>query len=304
MNVDDLRLTFPPKRARPPSRNDWPCRDHKKLVWHPDCGSDLAEFTRDLAPGRAGILTDIHLTEQAERHNAVGVGGIVVYIQDIDFLPNPRLGPGGRLTAQADDAAQRGERLFTKPFPHDPGLSCAACHIPSAAFVDHQQRDVGSGGLFKTPTLLNANSNAPYFHDGRYDNYDQVVAHFDRVFGLDLGSQDRSDLVAYMTAVGDGLQPYEPDGVIPRLTEITDFASVLSTAIPAHDTEVITLAVDTVGSELCELTERFPAPKNTSVSGGWDERRLARAALKGLVLCLRRIGLAGSVGHFDEAATE
>jgi hypothetical protein len=100
------------------------------------------------------------------------------------------------------------------------------------------------------------------------------------------------------------LQPYEPDGIIPRLTEITDFASVLSTAIPAHDTDVITLAVDTVGDELRELTERFPPPKNTSVSGGWDERRLARAALKGLVLSLRRIGLAGSVGHFDEAMTE
>src|ERR1700739_1919021 len=26
------------------------------LVWHPDGGSDLAEFARDLAPGRAGIL--------------------------------------------------------------------------------------------------------------------------------------------------------------------------------------------------------------------------------------------------------
>src|SRR5580704_17935200 len=51
-------------------------RDHKKLVWHPDCGPDLAEFTRDLAPGRAGILTDIHLAEQAERHDAVGVSGM------------------------------------------------------------------------------------------------------------------------------------------------------------------------------------------------------------------------------------
>jgi cytochrome c peroxidase len=35
-------------------------------------------------------------------------------------------------------------------------MSCAGCHIPSAAFVDHQQHDVGSGGLFKTPTLRNA----------------------------------------------------------------------------------------------------------------------------------------------------
>jgi hypothetical protein len=50
-------------------------REHK-LVWHPDCGPDLAEFTRDLARGRAGILTDVHLTEQAKRHNAVGVSGM------------------------------------------------------------------------------------------------------------------------------------------------------------------------------------------------------------------------------------
>src|SRR6516165_716746 len=53
-----------------------PSFSDKKLVWHPGCGSDLAEFTRDLAPGRAGILTDVHLTKQAKRHNAVGVSGM------------------------------------------------------------------------------------------------------------------------------------------------------------------------------------------------------------------------------------
>ena len=119
------------------------------------------------------------------------VDAIVAYIQDIDFLPNPSLGPGGRLTGQINEAERRGEALFTKPFPHDPGLSCAGCHVPSAAFVDHQQHDVGSGGLFKTPTLRNADFNAPYFHDGRFDSYDQVVAHFDRVFDLGLSAQDR-----------------------------------------------------------------------------------------------------------------
>src|SRR5271167_3430754 len=50
--------------------------DHRKLVWYPDCGPDLAEFTRDLAPGRAGILSDVHFTEEAKCHNAVGVGGM------------------------------------------------------------------------------------------------------------------------------------------------------------------------------------------------------------------------------------
>src|SRR6201991_4027858 len=51
---------------------------------------------------------------------------IVAYIQDIDFLSNPSLGPGGRLASNVGDAARRGEALFVKPFPHDPALSCAA----------------------------------------------------------------------------------------------------------------------------------------------------------------------------------
>ena len=99
--------------------------------------------------------------------------------------PIPALADG-KLTDQAAEAERRGEALFNKPFPHDPDMSCATCHVPSGAFVDHRQHDVGSGGLFKTPTLLNADFNAPYFHDGRFDSYDQVIDYFDRVFDLGL----------------------------------------------------------------------------------------------------------------------
>ena len=229
---------------------------------------------------------------------------IVVYIQDIDFLPNPSLGSGGRLTGRASAVERRGETLFTKPFPHDPGLSCAGCHIPSAAFVDHRQHDVGTGGLFKTPTLLNADFNAPYFHDGRYDRYDQVVAYFDRFFDLGLTPQDQRDLVAYLTAVGDGERAYENDGVAVELKEANDFASVLDTAIAAHDTQVISLAVDTVGLQLRELTDDYPDRRDTSVSGGVQERALARTALEELVLELRRIDMAARAGQFDAAAAE
>jgi hypothetical protein len=229
---------------------------------------------------------------------------MVTYIHDIDFLRDFALGPGGRLTAQASDAARRGEAIFVKPFPHDSSLSCATCHVPSGAFVDHAQHDVGSGGLFKTPTLLNADFNAPYFHDGRYDSYDQVVAHFDRVFDLGLSPQDRNDLVAYLTAVGNGERPFEHEGVVAQLKEIGDFASVLDTAIPAHDGEVISLAVNTVDLELRELTEQFPDHTDPSVTGGQDERLRARAALKDLVLRLNRIGAAASSGQFDDAAAE
>ncbi len=232
------------------------------------------------------------------------VDAIVAYIQDIDFLPNPSLGPAGRLIGKISDSERRGEVLFNKPFPHDPGMSCAGCHVPSGSFVDHRQHDVGSGGLFKTPTLRNADFNAPYFHDGRFDNYDQVVTHFDRTFDLGLSVRDRQDLVAYLTAVGDGIQPYERDGAGATLKEINDFAAVLSIAIPAGDKGTVSLAVETIGRELRELTERYPDRKNTSVSGGEDERLGARAALKNLVLTLRRIDLAVAEGRTTEVAAE
>jgi cytochrome c peroxidase len=232
------------------------------------------------------------------------VDAIVAYIQDIDFLPNPSLGPGGSLVGRVSESERRGETLFSKPFPHDPSMSCAGCHVPSGAFVDHRQHDVGSGGLFKTPTLRNADFNAPYFHDGRFDTYDQVVAHFDSVFDLGLSEQDRRDLVAYLTAVGDGVQPYERDGAGASLKEINDFATVLGTAIPAGDKDTVALAVDTIGGELREMTEQYPDRKNTIVSGGEQERVNARAALKDVVLLLRRIDMAVGDGRTADAAAD
>jgi cytochrome c peroxidase len=229
---------------------------------------------------------------------------IVAYIQDIDFLPNPSLGAGGRLTGKISESERRGEALFMKPFPHDPSLSCGGCHTPSSSFVDHQQHDVGSGGLFKTPTLRNADFNAPYFHDGRFDNYDQVVTYFDKQFDLGLSTQDRDDLVAYLAAVGDGARPYEHDGAAASLREINDFTTVLAAAIPAADKEIVALAVDTIGNELRELTEQYPDRKNTSVSGGEQQRVLARSALKQLVLTLRQIDMAVADGRTSDAAAD
>jgi cytochrome c peroxidase len=228
---------------------------------------------------------------------------LVAYVQDIDFLANRRLAPGGALIT-TDEAALRGQALFNKPFPHDPGLSCAGCHVPSGAFLDHRQHDVGSGGLFKTPTLLNANFNAPYFHDGRFDSYEQVVAYFDRVFGLGLSAQDMRDLTAYLTAVGDGWRPNVDNRIGVQLQEISDFASVLGTAIPAHDAETVALTTNTVDNELRELIEQFPDHRDPTIAGGQAERRRARAVLKGMLLNLSRIELAASAGDFDKAAAE
>jgi len=230
------------------------------------------------------------------------LGAIVAYIEDIDFVANRRLAPVGKITGPTSKAEKHGEALFYQPFPHNPTLSCAACHEPLGAFVDHHQHDVGSGGLFKTPTLRNANFNAPYFHDGRYTNYAQVVAHFDRIFYLGLSARDRQDLVAYLEAIGDGEQALLADGVETRVKEIADFMSVLDTAVPEHNVRIAAMALDAVDRQLRDLTEQFPERKNAIVTGGAEERIRARGALKYLVLSMHQIGSAMQSNNFDQAA--
>ena len=226
---------------------------------------------------------------------------LVAYVEDIDYIPSRRLGPGGALTGAASRAEKHGESLFYQPFANNPRLSCATCHVPDQSFVDHRQHDVGSGGQFKTPTLRNANYNAPYFHDGRYDTYAQVVAHFDRVYYLGLSSQDRVDLVAYLEAIGDGEQAMVSDDVDAHLKEITHFATVLDVALPERNAQVATLAVDTIDRELRDFTECFPDRKDPTVQGGLIERVAARSALRDLVLSLHAIAISVQDARFAEA---
>ena len=79
---------------------------------------------------------------------------------------------------------------------------------------------------------------------------------------------------------------------------------MLGTAIAAGDKDIVSLAVDTIGNELRELTEQYPDRKNTSVSGGEQQRVLARTALKELVLTLRRIDMATADGRSSDAAAD
>lgn len=264
----------------------------------------LAPYGHD---GRFGNLRDF------VRHVIVGefagpepspqvLDALVTYVREISFLPNGKLAAGGRLTGKASDAARRGEGLFNKPFRSNASMSCASCHQQTSAFVDHQVHDVGTGGLFKTPTLINADFNAPYFHDGRFDSYDQVVGYFDRHFDLGLSDKDKSDLVVYLDAVGDADMPYTANTVQLELDELNAFASVLDTAIPTRDKSVIVLAVDSVGQEWREIGENFPARSDTSVHGGLTERLQARGSVRGLVLSLRRVAMAAARDDFAGAA--
>jgi cytochrome c peroxidase len=252
----------------------------------------LREFTRN------AIVNEFAGPEPSDQV----LDALVSYVQEIAFLPNPKLAAGGRLSQQASDAAHRGEVLFNKPFRHDAAMSCASCHKADGAFVDHQLHDIGTGGWFKTPTLVNANFNAPYFHDGRFDNYRQVVGYFDRHFDLGMSDGERADLVAYLDAVGDAREPVTRNSVQAGLDEIAQFASVLDTAIPERNREVIVLTVEAVGNEWRELGENFPERSDTSISDGLRDRLRARGAVRGLVLTLRQIAMAASADDFDEAA--
>lgn len=234
--------------------------------------------------------------------SAQALDSLTVYVQEISFLPNPQLDPGGALNARASASALRGEKIFARPFPKDPTTSCASCHAPSGAFVDHRTHDIGTGGLFKTPTLINANVNAPYFHDGRFDSYEQVVAYFDTHFALGLGPSDRSDLVAYLNAVGGAEKAVTRNSVQAELDEIGAFASVLETAIADRDREIVSLAVESVSREWRELGENFPARSDPTVRGGVGERASARGAVASLVLGLRRIDMAAAAGDYAAAA--
>jgi hypothetical protein len=151
---------------------------------------------------------------------------------------------------------------------------------------------------------LNANFNAPYFHDGRYTSYAQVVSHFDRMFYLGLSAQDRQDLVAYLQAIGDGEQALLPDNIQSRIREISDFLGVLDTAVPEHNVTIAAMTLDTLDRELRDLTEQFPERKNSIVSAGVEQRGQARSTLKYLVLSLHQIDTAMRGGHFDEAAAD
>ncbi len=155
--------------------------------------------------------------------------GLVAYINDIDFLPNPKIAPGGRLarSGKRRRASRRGA-VLQAVLRTQAELSCAGCHIPGELFSDQARHDVGSGGLVKTPTLLNANFNAPYFHDGRYDTYEQVVEHFDRVFDLETVDPGRANLWPSRMRSATARRPFDKDGVVLRMKEVLELSSVRS----------------------------------------------------------------------------
>jgi hypothetical protein len=131
-----------------------------------------------------------------------------------------------------------------------------------------------------------------------------VIDHFNRVFALELTAQDRADLIAYLTAVGDGVRPeYHLSGK-SVLSDIDDFTNVLDIAISRHDAEVVSLTVRSVSDQLQDLADEYPDPAGSEISGGANERTLARATIAALIQRLHRVDLDVAGGRFAAAADE
>ena len=189
--------------------------------------------------------------------------GMIAYMNEFEFLPNPKLEKSGRLNpVKVSKAALQGEKIFHRKFPQMMGgMSCASCHIPNANFVDHKRHDIGStggrnqpfhvGGL-DTPTLLSSKFTAPYFHDGSLPTLRSVNEWFNTQFKLGLNRKEIDDLTAYVEAVGDGVQGIE-NTVFTLESELEEFKFFLSTyerLKQRKKKELITVLLKTVVREV------------------------------------------------------
>ena len=218
---------------------------------------------------------------------------LITYMNEFDFLPVPELRPDGRLVPTASAAALRGEVLFNRPFAGLGGRACAACHIPSAQFVDRRAHNIGSGGVFDTPTLRGAAFSAPYFHDGALATLDDVVAWFDKRFALDLDAVERADLSTYLKVVGGGHEPYQAfDAKFTRFRldfeELMTFASTLDTLIPVRDAYHASLVTRSVARDL-------------ATDAGTMSNRAALPDIYRLADALSGVGAAIEAARWDEA---
>jgi len=189
--------------------------------------TSLREFTRNV------IVNEFNGAEP----DPMLMDGMIAYLNEFDFLPNPMVNPDGTLADGASAAEKRGEKLFNTPYAKMNGMSCATCHDPSNNFIDGRRHDIGSVApsephsrdrTLDTPTLLGIVYSAPYFHDGRLPTLRAVSEWFNNVYNLGLSGAELGELTAYLEAVGGGTDGME-DTLYTLEAELEEFKFFLST---------------------------------------------------------------------------
>jgi cytochrome c peroxidase len=110
------------------------------------------------------------------------------------------LQPYPALRAHDDEAALRGQALFESE-----AVACSSCHS-GALLTNNQTVDVGTGGPFQVPSLINVAYHQPYLHTGcaetLRDRFDPACGGGDqhgRTSQLEPGQIE--DLVAYLESL-------------------------------------------------------------------------------------------------------
>ncbi|MEM7315356.1 MAG: cytochrome c peroxidase [Planctomycetota bacterium] len=145
------------------------------------------------------------------------------------------------MTEELDEGIVRGRDLFFSE-----KSNCTACHA-GANFTDEKYHNLGVGmeaaepdvgrfsetkkpedtGAFKTPTVRNVATSAPYMHDGSQKTLEEVVEWYakgghanehlsDKVKKLELTDQDKNDLVVFMKDGLTGTFPEIESGRLPQ----------------------------------------------------------------------------------------
>jgi mono/diheme cytochrome c family protein len=244
----------------------------------------LREFTRNV------IVNEFGGPEPTE----FMLDALVAYMLEFDFQPNSYLSPDGTLNEDASEAARRGEVIFNTPYESMGGRACSTCHVPSSNFIDGLTHDIGSGdpsapfardAFFDTPTLVNSNYTAPYFHDGSLEALADVVEWFDQQYQLGLSSEEETDLTAYLVEVGSADEPFEvfDEENTPFAldwAELTTFSSTLgSMLIPRQDAYHAILLIDSVAPDMrvdaSGLQDLSQAPLVYEIADKLDEIKAA-----------------------------
>jgi hypothetical protein len=119
-------------------------------------------------------------------------------------VPKP---PRGSFDATA---AARGKSLFESK------ASCATCHVPplftEPGWNQHTPEEIGIDDFqanrspdkhYRTMPLggLFTRTKGGFYHDGRFADLGAVVDHYDQVFGLNLTSGEKNDLIQYLKSL-------------------------------------------------------------------------------------------------------
>ena len=121
-------------------------------------------------------------------------------------IPAPKPPPGSFDEA----AATRGEALFTgkarratchvPPLFTEPGWNL---HTPAEIGIDEFQADRAPDQRYRTAPLkgLFSHQKGGFYHDGRFATLQDVVVHYNTVFGLGLAEADIDDLIEYLKSL-------------------------------------------------------------------------------------------------------